>query len=401
MAVRLDLNGLLAATVGADGVAPEDLATLEPALGRVRAELAARRATGGLEFADLPYHRDDVRRVIEVATAAREEFDTLVVLGIGGSALGASAICAALPGQTSGLHIVIADAIDPEAFGTLLEQLDLRRTLFNVVSKSGETAETMAQFLIVRDRLLRELGAVDYKRHLLVTSDAQQGALRQIVNDEGFRALPIPAAVGGRFSVLTTVGLFPAAAAGVDVEELLAGAASMDERSKAAATPLADPPLALGGLLTVVGSLASAITPNHEWFLLARFTAGAGAALTLTAAQIILADITTPARRGRTMAVYQGVFLFAAGIGPFPGGVLAERFGLAAPFAFYAGMNATAMSAYRMLSDLGYVLGPVTLGLATDVVGADVTLGATALLLVAVALLFARLAPESYRASAP
>src|SRR5207249_6109030 len=84
MAVHLDLNGLLAATVGADGVAPEDLATLEPALGRVRAELAARRATGGLEFADLPYRRDDVRRVIEVATAARGEFDTLVVLGIGG-----------------------------------------------------------------------------------------------------------------------------------------------------------------------------------------------------------------------------------------------------------------------------------------------------------------------------
>jgi glucose-6-phosphate isomerase len=249
MAVHLDLNGLLAATVGADGVAPEDMATLEPALGRVRAELAARRATGGLEFADLAHRRDDVRRVIEVAAAVRGEFDTLVVLGIGGSALGASAICAALEGQTSGLRIIIADAIDPETFGTLFEQLDLRRTLFNVVSKSGETAETMAQFLIVRDRLLRELGAVDYKRHILVTSDAQQGALRQIVNDEGFRALPIPAAVGGRFSVLTPVGLFPAAAAGIDVEELLAGAASMDERSKAAATPLADPPLALGGLL--------------------------------------------------------------------------------------------------------------------------------------------------------
>jgi glucose-6-phosphate isomerase len=107
----------------------------------------------------------------------------------------------------------------------------------------------MAQFLIVRDRLLRELGAVDYKQHIVVTTDAKQGALRQIVNDEGFRSLPIPPAVGGRFSVLTPVGLFPAAAGGIDIDELIAGAASMDERSKLAESPLADPALVLAGAL--------------------------------------------------------------------------------------------------------------------------------------------------------
>jgi glucose-6-phosphate isomerase len=128
------------------------------------------------------------------------------------------------------------------------------RTLFNVISKSGETAETMAQFLFVRDRLLRELGAVDYKRHLVVTTDAKGGALRQIVNDEGFRALPIPAGVGGRFSVLTPVGLFPAAAAGIDVEELLAGAAYMDERAKAATSAGTDPALALAATLFLLAT---------------------------------------------------------------------------------------------------------------------------------------------------
>ena len=117
------------------------------------------------------------------------------------------------------------DSIDPDALRALLDAVDLQRTLFNVVSKSGDTAETMARFLIVRDRLMRELGAVDYKRHLLVTTEAERGALRQIVNDEGFRSLAVPPDVDGRFSVLTAVGLFPAAAAGVDVEELLAGAA--------------------------------------------------------------------------------------------------------------------------------------------------------------------------------
>jgi glucose-6-phosphate isomerase len=249
MAVRLDLNGLLATAVGADGLAAEEVAELEPQLARVREDLAARRTAGTLAFADLPHRREDLRRVLEAAAAARAQFDTLVVLGIGGSALGIRALTNALGSGSGGLRVMVADSIDPETFAALLGQVDPRRTLFNVISKSGETAETMAQFLIVRDRLLRELGAVDYKQHLVVTTDAKQGALRQIVNDEGFRALPIPPGVGGRFSVLTPVGLYPAAAGGVDVDELIAGAASMDERGKMAESPLSDPAFALAGAL--------------------------------------------------------------------------------------------------------------------------------------------------------
>jgi MFS family permease len=320
--------------------------------------------------------------------------------------------------------------------------------------------------------------------------------------------------------------------------------------------------LAAGGLVTAAGNLCCAWAPTFAAFVGARFLAGVGAALVLTSGQIILADITTPARRGRIMAIYQGVFLFAVGIGPYPGGVLAARYGLAAPFVFYAvagagaavvawfqipetrdlrragaggdgllppfaaqvrlltarlgfvlvslvsftgavartgalfnvipilardrlalatdrigfglalasvvglalaypagvlvdrygrktvivpstllsgvslllflfapsyawflagcvawsvasgvsgaapaayaadvappGMNAAAMSAYRMLSDLGYVVGPIALGIGSDVLGADATLAFTAGLLAAVGLLFARLAPESH-----
>jgi glucose-6-phosphate isomerase len=254
MTVRVDLNGLLATVVGVDGVAPEDLSGVEPQLRRVREDLGARRAAGTLAFAELPHRRDEVRAVLEVASAVRGQFDTLVVLGIGGSALGARALERALAVEGGGARLVIADSIDPDAFGPLLARLDLRRTLFNVISKSGETAETMVQFLIVRDRLLHELGAVDYKQHLVVTTDAKQGALRQIVNDEGFRSLPIPGGVGGRFSVLTPVGLFPAAVAGIDVEELLAGAAYVDERARAAESALGDPALALAGALWLLAT---------------------------------------------------------------------------------------------------------------------------------------------------
>ena len=320
--------------------------------------------------------------------------------------------------------------------------------------------------------------------------------------------------------------------------------------------------LALGGLVTAAGNALCALAPTFAVFVAARFVAGIGAALVLVAGQIVLADITTPARRGRVMAIYQGVFVFAVGIGPLPGGLLAERFGLAAPFAVYAvmgtiaaavawvhipetratgvsaadaaappfaaqvrqltrhagfvlvslvsfmnavartgalfnvipvlardrlgltadrigvglalsslvglvltypagvlvdrfgrkvvivpasviagaslvlfltagsyvgflgacvvwslavgvsgaapaayaadvapsGMNAAAMSTFRMLADLGYVLGPLVLGIVTDLFGANAALGGTAAALVIVSLLFARFAPESYRA---
>ena len=320
--------------------------------------------------------------------------------------------------------------------------------------------------------------------------------------------------------------------------------------------------LALGGLVTAAGNVLCAVAPTFALFVAARFVAGVGAALVLVAGQIVLADITTPAHRGRVMAIYQGVFVFAVGIGPLPGGVLAERFSLAAPFLVYAvmgtlaavvawfqipetratgasaadatapppfraqvrlltghagfvlvalvsfmnavartgalfnvipvlardrlglsadrigvglalsnlvglvltypagilvdrwgrkvvivpatvlagaslvlfvtaasytgflvacvtwslavgisgaapaayaadvapsGMNAAAMSTFRMLADLGYVLGPIVLGLVTDVFGANAALGGTAAALLVVGVLFARLAPETYR----
>jgi DHA1 family multidrug resistance protein-like MFS transporter len=322
--------------------------------------------------------------------------------------------------------------------------------------------------------------------------------------------------------------------------------------------------LALGGLITAVGNLLCAYAPTFAALVAARFVAGAGAALVLTTGTIVLADITTPSQRGRAMAIYQGVFLFAVGVGPLPGGLIAERYGLAAPFLVYSasgalaavvawmhvpetkglrgretedahavlpsfvaqirllsthagfllvglisfmnavartgglfnvipvlardrlglsadrigfglalaslvglalaypagvmvdrygrkiviapstvmaglsitlfalapsygwflaacvvwsiasgisgaapatyaadvappGMNAAAMSTYRMLGDLGYVVGPIALGISTDLAGANATLVGVALLLVAAAGLFVRFAPETYR----
>ncbi|MFM9848952.1 MAG: MFS transporter [Hyphomicrobiaceae bacterium] len=106
------------------------------------------------------------------------------------------------------------------------------------------------------------------------------------------------------------------------------------------------PTLAIGGVISGIGNLWCAWATGYPEFILARFVAGAGAGLILTTGQVVLADISTPERRGRTIAIYQGTFLFAVGIGPFPGGLLAEHFGLSAPFAAYgiASLIATAVA---------------------------------------------------------
>jgi glucose-6-phosphate isomerase len=232
MSVRLDLNGIMAAAIGGAGVTREEVEALAPRTSEITHTLKGRRSAGELAFYELPYQKDALAKIKGLAGDVRAESDTLVVLGIGGSALGTKTVVEALGGETP--RVVVADNVDPWSFGKLLDGLDLTRTTFNVISKSGETAETMAQFLIVRDLLLRKLGAVDYSKRVVITTDADEGALRQVVHDEGFRDLVIPAGVGGRFSVLTSVGLFPTAFAGVRVDDLLAGAAWMDTRCQAA-----------------------------------------------------------------------------------------------------------------------------------------------------------------------
>jgi MFS family permease len=106
------------------------------------------------------------------------------------------------------------------------------------------------------------------------------------------------------------------------------------------------PTLAIGGAVTAIGSLWCGLASSYPEFIVARFVAGAGAGLILTTGQVVLADITTPERRGRVIAIYQGTFIFAVGIGPYPGGLIAEHFGLAAPFLTYAAMavGATALA---------------------------------------------------------
>jgi glucose-6-phosphate isomerase len=242
--VRFDFGNLMADRTSG-GMAAERLDTdLAERFHAAHAAVEKQREAGVLGFLELPYAEETVGRVIELADGFAQWFEDVVVLGIGGSGLGGTALKEALLGpfwnamtdeerdHFPRLHIV--DNPDPHTFAALLERLDPARTMFNVVSKSGATAETMAQYLVARGWVESVVDADKARGHFLFTTDPAEGALRQIGDAEDIPMLPVPENVGGRFSVLSPVGLLPAAVCGIDPRQLLAGAAAMDERCRSA-----------------------------------------------------------------------------------------------------------------------------------------------------------------------
>ncbi|MFO7168567.1 MAG: glucose-6-phosphate isomerase [Chloroflexota bacterium] len=229
MRIRLDINNALEPAVGRHGLRPEEIEALAPRAAQAIASLDARRSELG--WPELP--AQDVSGIEQLAAAIRSRFEAFVVLGIGGSALGNIAVQTALnhtfynelpAEQRGGPKLYVIDNSDPELNAHLLETIDLRRTAFNVISKSGTTAETMASFLLVRDALAKQVGEEKLREHIFLTTDPHGGFLRQIGEREGWTMLDLPPKVGGRFSVLTTVGLLSAAVTGVDIRAMLAGA---------------------------------------------------------------------------------------------------------------------------------------------------------------------------------
>jgi glucose-6-phosphate isomerase len=175
------------------------------------------------------YAEASVRVAEEIRGSGATDF---IHVGIGGSALGPMALHKALNHpcynqlpDRRGPRIHFAENTDPNALGAILDVADPGGTWVNVVTKSGSTAETMANFLVIRGFLIDAVGNFGYQERTLATTDPDEGFLKEIADREDLEVLPIPPDVGGRFSVLTPVGLLPAAVTGLNVEALLAGAA--------------------------------------------------------------------------------------------------------------------------------------------------------------------------------
>jgi glucose-6-phosphate isomerase len=190
-----------------------------------------------LQWMNLGYNDETIWYVKEYASMVKGKFENILVLGIGGSALGGIAVTEALlkpywnllsDEQRNGMpRIFFLDNIDPDTISGLLDVLDLEKTLVNVITKSGSTAETMSQFMIVKDRLEKELGD-DYRQNIVATTDKKTGILRQISEQEGYKTFVVPDDVGGRFSVFSAVGLLPFALVGIDIDEIIRGIKDMD-----------------------------------------------------------------------------------------------------------------------------------------------------------------------------
>ena len=228
---------------GVHGLPRARLADLVRRFPEVQAEVRARRREGEYGFTTLGEQTETVQAIKKFAEGVGQAYDHVLVLGIGGSALGTKALVNALrPPAWNELddearefypRITILENVDPTTMHAALRRIDPRRVFVNVISKSGGTAETLAQYLVVRSWLDQALGPDAAARHLAFTTDPAKGPLREIANREGIAALEVPPSVGGRFSVLTPVGLLPAALVGVDIAGLVAGARRAVERSEA------------------------------------------------------------------------------------------------------------------------------------------------------------------------
>ena len=235
MRIQFDEKNLLAGMVGkANGIARAEFERSETKARGALQSFQKLSEQGRYGFPHLPFQKKAIADIGRYADAVRGGYDTVCVVGIGGSALGAWALDCGVrgPHPVQGAwtperpRLVILDNVDPEFTSSALDSMDPRKTLTVVIAKSGGTAETVSTFLIVRHWMEQALGVETAGRIAAVTTESK-GDLFALAQAEGYRTFGIPENVGGRFSVLSAVGLVPAALIGVDIARLIRGAAAM------------------------------------------------------------------------------------------------------------------------------------------------------------------------------
>lgn len=237
MKLRLDYNNMTEEFVGKDGITSQELKSIKYEAINALNKVQASKGKGWLGWTDLPYNQKEIVADINAtAKTIRKTAKNFVVLGIGGSALGPIAVFQALchlhyndlPNKCrKGPKFYVEDNVDPERMKALLDVINVEETVFNVITKSGATSETMTQYLIIYGILKKRLGD-KAKDHIIATTSENTGNLIKLARSEGFKTFYIPDGVGGRFSELCPVGLLPAAVLGIDIGEMLAGAAYID-----------------------------------------------------------------------------------------------------------------------------------------------------------------------------
>lgn len=223
--LKINYSNIMYDSIGKNGLMIKDFEDIDTI--KIN-EMILNRNFQELAFLDLP--QQDTSQIKEIGRIG-SKFDNFIILGIGGSALGPRSIVEALSPFHNYLkkpRVFVYDNVDPMTLKNILETADLKKSLINVISKSGSTAETAASFMILWNKL-KELG-LPADKHMIITTDPEKGNLRKIVNDYNLKSLPIHSGVVGRYSVLSPVGLLTAEVAGIDSDELLRGAKDIGQR---------------------------------------------------------------------------------------------------------------------------------------------------------------------------
>ena len=240
--LTIDYRNSMADAVGEQhGVSDAMLHEVAPRVAAQHERLVAEHDAGGQRWMDLPSDTTLVDEIETFSAEARERYRDVILVGIGGSSLGAIATVQALahpyrnllPAESrGGPRFFVLDNPDPEKVAATLATVDLPNTLVNVVTKSGQTAETMANFLAARQALEAAVGPDQARRQIVATTDPKEGLLRALADAEGYRTFPVPPGVDGRMTVLSSVGMLPAALCGCDIGGMLAGARAMRARTE-------------------------------------------------------------------------------------------------------------------------------------------------------------------------
>lgn len=220
-------------------IRPEEYDTIFPQVELAHQQLESRSGAGNdfLGWLDLPvnYDKEEFARIKEAAKKIREDSDVLLVAGIGGSYLGARAVVEAVKGlyhndTEDGLKIYFCgNTISPTYLNDIIKVTKGKRFSINVISKSGTTTETALAFRVLRKLLEDSVGPEEANKRIYATTDRAKGTLKQLADAQGWPTFVVPDDVGGRYSVLTAVGLLPIAYAGIDIDALMKGAADARE----------------------------------------------------------------------------------------------------------------------------------------------------------------------------
>ncbi len=218
--VKFDFERVYSRVLGENGLEERELEGVLERLKGCYLDLVRRHESEELGFMKLPYN--NYSHIERIANIMRERYSQLILVGIGGSSLGAEAVFSALFYRVNGNYLVF-DNVDPMKFDKLIRKIDFKDACIVVISKSGSTLETVANFLLLYG-LFKNVLKGDIRERIVIITDPESGPLRKLGAEWGIKCFDVPKNVGGRFSVLSPVGIFPFYLLGLDVSSLLAGA---------------------------------------------------------------------------------------------------------------------------------------------------------------------------------